>query len=293
MPYSLVLNLLPLSPISPGYSQGKHLHALFLNIVSYCDRSLGDYLHNQKTNKAFTISPLQVIGDRGQVIGDRLQGIGYRGQRIQYRHTKPIPVNTPCWWRISLLDESLFGKLTQLWLNINPEKPWHLGSADLKIASILGTSQPDQPWANAIPYDLLYEEASKTNNKFTFSFATPTTFGKGKQNNSLPTPESIFRSLRKRWNNYSSIEIPETELALESLFPSYFNIRTEVISDYSKSKLIGCVGDISYKAFGNIDPQQIKYLNTLADFALYCGMGKKTTMGMGMVRRINNQIKSC
>ena len=275
MPYSLVLNLLPLSPISPGYSQGKHLHALFLNIVSYCNPKLSDYLHNQKTNKAFTISPLQVLGDRGQ--------------RIQYRHTKPIPVNTPCWWRISLLDESLFGKLTQLWLNINPEKPWHLGNTNLKITSILGTSQTNQPWANATPYDRLYQEASEINNKFTFSFATPTTFGKGKYNNSLPTPESIFRSLRKRWNNYSSIEIPE--LALESLFPSYFNIRTEVISDYSKSKLIGCVGDISYQAFGNIDPQQIKYLNTLADFTLYCGMGKKTTMGMGMVRRINNQAK--
>lgn len=278
MPYSLVLNLLPLSPISPGYCQGKHLHALFLNIVSYCDRALGEYLHNQITNKAFTISPLQVTG--------------YRGQIIQYRHNKPIPVNTSCWWRISLLDDSLFGKLTQLWLNINPEKPWHLGSADLKIASILGTSQPDQPWANATPYDRLYEEASDTNNKFTFSFATPTTFGKGKQNDSLPTSESIFKSLCKRWNKYGNIEIPETELPLLSLFPSYFNIRTEVISDYSQSKLIGCVGDISYQAFGKIDPQQIKYLNTLADFALYCGMGKKTTMGMGMVRRINNQIKS-
>ncbi|WP_019503802.1 CRISPR-associated endoribonuclease Cas6 [Pleurocapsa sp. PCC 7319] len=290
MPYSLVLNLLPLAPISPGYSQGKHLHALFLNIVSHYDRSLGDYLHEQKTNKAFTISPLQVRGYRLLGTGDKKSSFskdGFRGDRIQYQHKKPIPVNTPCWWRISLLDESLFRKLTQLWLNINPEKPWHLGSADLKIASILGTSQPNQPWANAIPYDRLYEEASSANNKFTFSFATPTTFGKGKYNNSLPTPESIFKSLRKRWNTYSNIEIPEAELALESLFPSYFNIRTEVISDYSKSKLIGCVGDINYQALGNIDPQQIKYLNTLADFALYCGMGKKTTMGMGMVRRIN------
>lgn len=274
MPHSLVLNLLPLSPISPGYSQGKHLHALFLNIVSHCDRSLGNYLHEQKTNKAFTISPLQIVGNKNQ--------------KIQYQHNKPIPVNTPCWWRISLLDENLFGKLTQLWLNINPEKPWHLGSAELKITSILGTSQPNQPWANAIPYDRLYTEASTTNNKFTFSFATPTTFGKRKQNDSLPTPENIFKSLLKRWNKYSNIEISETELPLLSLFPSYFNIHTKVTKDYSQSKLIGCVGDISYKAFGNINSQQIKYLNTLADFALYCGMGKKTTMGMGMVRRISN-----
>jgi CRISPR-associated endoribonuclease Cas6 len=277
MPYSLVLNLLPLSPISPGYSQGKHLHALFLNIVSHADAALGNYLHEQKTNKAFTISPLQ--GTKSPFTKEN---------RVQFQHKKPIPANTPCWWRISLLDDSLFGKLTQLWLNINPEKPWHLGSADLKITSILGTSQPNQPWANAIPYDRLYKEASDTNNKFTFAFATPTTFGKGKQNDSLPTPENIFKSLLKRWNTYSNIEIPETELPLLSLFPSYFNLHTELTKDYSQSKLIGCIGEISYQAFGNIDFQQIKYLNTLADFAFYCGMGKKTTMGMGMVRRINN-----
>ena len=277
MPYSLVLNLLPLSPISPGYSQGKHLHALFLNIVSHCDLELGNYLHEQKTNKTFTISPLQVKS--------------YGEQKIQYQHKKSIPINTPCWWRISLLDESIFSKLTQLWLNINPEKPWHLGSADLKITSILGTPQVHQPWANATPYDRLYQEASDTNHKFTFSFATPTTFSKQKYDNPLPTSDSVFKSLRKRWNKYSDIEIPEAELPLESLFPSYFNIRTEVISDYNNSKLIGCIGDISYHCPKNIAPQKIKYLNTLADFALYCGMGKKTTMGMGMVRRINNQAK--
>ncbi|BAZ44891.1 CRISPR-associated Cas family protein [Chondrocystis sp. NIES-4102] len=273
MPYSLVLNLLPLSPISPGYCKGKHLHALFLNLVSHCDRSLGDYLHEQKTTKAFTLSPLQVMGNN---------------QKIQYQHNKPIPANTPCWWRISLLDETLFGKLTQLWLNINPEKPWHLGSANLTITSILGTLQPNQPWANATPYDRLYAQSSHNNNKFTFSCVTPTTFGKGKRNDSLPTADNIFKSLCKRWNKYSSIEIPVTELPLLSLYPSNFNIHTEMVTDYSNSKLIGCVGNITYQAFGDLTQDQLKYLNTLADFALYCGMGKKTTMGMGMVRRINN-----
>jgi CRISPR-associated endoribonuclease Cas6 len=29
-------------------------------------------------------------------------------------------------------------------------------------------------------------------------------------------------------------------------------------------------------------------MNVLADFALYAGVGRKTTMGMGMVRRIDN-----
>ena len=288
MPYSLVLNLTPQSPIYPGYAQGRHLHALFLNIVSYVDPDLGNYLHNQKTSKAFTISPLQILekSDHPKLLSAKKP---LKGERIQFEHKKSINSHTPCWWRISLLDESLFGKLTQLWLNINPDKPWHLGNTELKITSILCSSQADRPWASAIPYDSLYEQASEIDNKFTFSFATPTSFSKQKHDNPLPTPESIFRSLCKRWNRYSNVEILDADLPLDSLFPSYFNIRTEVVSDYKKSKLIGCVGDISYHCRGKAEPQQIKYLNTLADFALYSGLGKKTTMGMGMVRRIQIQ----
>ena len=54
----------------------------------------------------------------------------------------------------------------------------------------------------------------------------------------------------------------------------------------SRSKFIGVVGEISYRILGDIEPIQIKQINALADFALYAGIGRKTTMGMGMLRRI-------
>lgn len=284
MPYSLVLNLTPQSPIYPSYAQGRHLHALFLNLVSYCDRDLGDYLHKPQASKAFTLSPLQIEQSKRSQLSSTKKH--FKAEPIQFEHRRSINSHTSCWWRISLLDENLFGKLTQLWLNINPDKPWHLGNADLKITSILCSSQAERPWASAIPYERLYQSASDTEHKFTFSFATPTSFSKQKHDNPLPTPESIFRSLCRRWNKYSGIEISDSDLPLDSLFPSYFNIRTEVAKDYRKSLMIGCVGDISYHCRGNATPQQIKYLNALADFALYSGLGKKTTMGMGMVRRL-------
>ncbi|NET90495.1 MAG: CRISPR-associated endoribonuclease Cas6, partial [Kamptonema sp. SIO1D9] len=135
MPYSLVLNLIPLSPISPNYLSGRHLHALFLTLVSSVDKELGNYLHDSQSGKAFTLSPLQIKARSRQT--------------LQWEHQKPIPPGTSCWWRISLLDETIFGKLTELWLNLNPDRAWHLGSADLKITSILGTPQSMQPWANS------------------------------------------------------------------------------------------------------------------------------------------------
>jgi CRISPR-associated endoribonuclease Cas6 len=286
MPHSLVFNLLPQSPIPPQYLTGRHLHALFLTLVSSVDTTLGDRLHDSTADKAFTLSPLQI---RGQGIGDREQDRGkykskiFTSSSLQYSHQQPIPAGTPCWWRISLLDDTLFGKLTQLWLNLNPNRPWHLGPADLYITGIQGTPQSIQPWANASTYAQLYEQASNGNSSINLSFSTPTAFRQGQYDSTLPTRESVFNSLLSRWNKYSGIEL--SHIAIESIFPSFVNIHTEILAD-SRSKFIGIIGEVNYKILGEIEPIQIKQINALADFALYAGIGRKTTMGMGMSRRL-------
>lgn len=273
MPHSLVLNLLPQSTIYRNFLTGRHYHALFLNLISSVDRSLGDHLHESNAEKAFTLSPLQV--------GQQQKN----NHTLQSSHQKPIPPGTPCWWRLSLLDDMLFGQLTSLWLNLNPEHPWHLGSANLFITSILGTPQSMQPWANACTYSQLYEQASDTNRTVNFSFATPVAFRQGGYDTVLPVKECVFNSLLARWNKYSEIEI--TDIPLESIYPSFFNIKTEVINNYD-SKFIGCIGEISYRLLGDIEAIKIKQINALADFALYAGIGRKTTMGMGMTRRVRS-----
>lgn len=319
MPHSLILNLQPRSTIPPGYLTGKHFHALFLTLVSSVDQQLGDRLHEQKTEKAFTLSPLQVVGKRReQAIGNRGQGRKARGNReegregrqetttchlspvtyslpsvpshlslaphaLQYYHTQPIPAGTPCWWRVSLLDDALFGHLTPLWLNLNPAHPWHLGPADLVITSVLGTPQSTQPWANFSSYTQLYEQASDRDRQLTFVFSTPATFRQGKYDSALPTRECVFNSLLNRWNRYSGM--PFSEAMLEFLFPSFFDIQTELVN-HPDGKWAGCMGTISFRILGDADAIAIKQLNALADFALYAGVGRKTPMGMGMVRRV-------
>jgi CRISPR-associated endoribonuclease Cas6 len=272
MPHSLILNLLPLAPIPPGYLTGRHLHALFLTLVSSVDKQLGDYLHDAAAQKSFTLSPLQTKKCPFK-----------KHHSLKWEHAEPISEHTLCWWRISLLDDTLFSKLTHLWLNINPSKPWHLGPADLLIANILGTPQLDQPWANACTYSQLYAQASETNRLIAFSFATPTAFRQGKFDSVIPTRESVFNSLLSRWNKYSGIEIPQS--IQDALFASFVNIKTEVVNNYHSS-FIGIVGEVSYRIMGDVEPLVIKQINALADFALYCGIGRKTPMGMGMTRRI-------
>ncbi|NCJ06632.1 CRISPR-associated endoribonuclease Cas6 [Synechococcales cyanobacterium C] len=285
MPYSLVLNLIPTSPIPPGFTTGKHLHALFLNLISTVDAELGNQLHANEGNKAFTLSPLQ----RGVVKRKDCQP-------IHWNHFTSIPAHTPCWWRISLLDDALFSHLTQLWLNLNPEHPWHLGPANLYISSILGTPQSTQPWANYCNYAQLYGQASEHERKLTLQFYTPTAFRQGKYDCALPTPDRVFGSLLRRWNHYSNLQFSSD--ILKAVQPSYFNIRTEVASDprhqfqHTGAKIslsnqfMGCVGRVTYQILGSVESDVIKQLNALANFGLYAGVGRKTPMGMGMCRRV-------
>lgn len=273
MPHSLVLNLVPQSPIYPEFLTGRHYHALFLTLISSVDKTLGNYLHSSNADKTFTLSPLQIQRQHKQL-----------HNTLQFGHQKPIPAGTPCWWRISLLDDTLFSKLTPLWLNLNPNHPWHLGSADLYITSMQGTPQSTQPWANACTYAQLYEQASACERTVKFTFATPVSFRQGEYDSILPTRECVFISLLGRWNKYSGIEF--TNIPINSIYPSFVKeIHTEVVSNYD-SKLIGCIGEINYRILGDVEPIAIKQINALADCALYTGVGRKTTMGMGMTRRL-------
>jgi CRISPR-associated endoribonuclease Cas6 len=273
MPHSLILTLIPQSPIPPGYLKGKHLHALFLNLVSSVDRTLGTHLHDQKTDKAFTLSPLQIGHPKTT---DFI---------LQREHKYPIKAGTPCWWRIALLNDSIFGNLTQLWLNLNPEQPWHLGPANLQITSILGTPHTDFPWANYSTYADIYAQASEEERQINLAFCTPTAFRQMHFDTALPTRDLVFNSLLRKWNQYSGIEFFSD--LIEPIYPSFFDIHTEIIDD-ARSKFIGCVGVMNFRILGEVEPVKIKQINALADFALYSGVGRKTPMGMGMVRRINH-----
>jgi CRISPR-associated endoribonuclease Cas6 len=298
MPYSLVLNLLPRSLIPQAHLSGRHLHALFLDLVRSIDPELATVLHQQESEKAFTLSPLQVTGRKSGNKGSKRNGNSFPSPQpspsspfstLQFQHNCSIPAGTPCWWRISLLDDALFSKLSHLWLHLNPIQVWQLGAAELQVVSVLGTPQVQQPWANFSTYTQLYEQASEEERQIQLQFCTPTTFRQTKYDSALPTKESVFQSLLRRWNHYSNI--PFSETILEPIYPSFFDIRTEIAID-SRSKLIGCVGNITFQILGDVEPLVIKQINVLADFALYAGVGRKTPMGMGMVRRNQRSVNS-
>jgi CRISPR-associated endoribonuclease Cas6 len=264
-------------------------------LVSAVDTDLSAYLHDQTNEKAFTLSPLQV--NKKEIYQDSINSnqlvkkkvlpaaTSAISDAIQWEYKQPIRENTPIWWRISLLDDSLFDRLTQLWLQLNFDRPWHLGPADLYITNIVNVPKSTQPWVNFCTYAELFDRASETERQISLTFCTPTNFRQGVYDTAMPTRESIFSSLANRWNKYSPIAIEQP--SIEAIFPSFFDIRTEVSVD-SRSKFIGCVGEVTYRIMGDVNPVVIKQINALADFALYSGVGRKTPMGMGMTRRLKD-----
>ncbi len=288
MPHSLVVNFMPKTPIYPEYLTGRHIHALFLTLVSSVDKELGDRLHIEKANKGFSLSPIQQLAFSGNSSNrpnlKRVNSQSPKPKSLCWHYQQDISTSTPCWWRITLLDEVLFSKLTGLWLNLNPDRAFHLGSADLYITSILGTPQSSQPWSNFATYQQIYDRASDSDRNITFHLATPTAFRQGKFDSPLPTRDHVFKSLCDRWNTYSEIQI-NSEI-IEYIFPSRFDIKTEVVKNYDTHSFIGCVGEIGYRILGDASPETIKQINALADFAMFAGIGRKTTMGMGMAKRL-------
>ena len=268
MPYSLVLNLVPRSPIPKAHLTGRHLHALFLDLVRSHSPNLATTLHGQTKQKSFTLSPLQPH--------TKLQ---HNPGTLQWNYSHAIPEGTHCWWRITLLEDSLFTQLANLWLGLGSQQQWHLGGSPLQISQVIGTQHTDQPWAGYSSYAQLYDEASDRNRKLHFRFCSPVTFRISDYDSSLPTRDRVFRSLLKRWNHYSQTPFPET--LIEHIYPAAYNIHSDVAID-SRSKLIGCIGDVTFQVLGKaVSPKTIQQINALAQFSLFAGIGRKTSMGMG------------
>ena len=155
MPHSLVLNLIPQGNIPTKFLTGRHHHALFLDLVKSIDPELATLLHGQTSDKAFSLSVLQTP--------TRQQNL------LQWQHDRSIPTGTPCWWRISLLDDSLFSKLAYLWLSIDPHQPWHIGQVGLQMVSVISTPQSDRDWASFSTYQQLHETHQPQSERFTLA----------------------------------------------------------------------------------------------------------------------------
>ena len=284
MPQSLVLNLTTQSTIPAPQTQGVALQQLFFHLIDIVDPELGHVLRRDKENRDYSLSAIQTVPPAAR------QSSVQSSVQLQYVRAQAIAPNTNCWWRISFLDDELFDHLIFLWRQFKGEV-FPLGDGEVKISQV--TANPiKSSWADSCSYRDIYEKADAYQHSIHLQFVTPTTFKAGGLYTPLPTPEVVFQPLRKRWNRYSGLAF--TPNLIDALVPAQFNIRTETVyTRPNKAEVMtGCVGQMSFRIVEGGDPLTAKRLNALADFTRYCPVGSNTLLGMGITRRLGDNVIS-
>jgi CRISPR-associated endoribonuclease Cas6 len=237
------------------------LHAWFLQQIQQTHPHLSQQLHDQATEKAFTLSGLN-----GQFIAT--------GQQLRLQKNQTYE------WTITVLSHSLVEWLAH-WLATIPDT-LELRNAGLQIAQ----AEIVYP---ATTYAELAQLPCPNRPALALSFRSPTSFRRKKNHFPLPVPMNLFHSYLRRWNDLSGILI-DADSFLEWIddFVIIRRHRLESIKVAAgkQGSVTGFTGAIelalSQPAFQT--PEYVDWFYRLGQFAPYCGTGHKTTFGLGQTQ---------
>ncbi len=262
---SIVLQLQATSSGRIHGSSGRAVHGFWMNQWQNILPAIGDMLHQPNVLKPFTLSPLMDLP-------------------YPQKGTTFIPEGHQSWLRISTLNEAVSQPLLETWL---PRLPAQIELADIQWhVKKIALMPQEHPWARQTTYGALRDTASRK--KWSLALVTPTTFHMGKDAYlPFPLPGALFNSWLRRWEAFSPVpfaNIDRTHIQ-QQLFVSSYKLKTVPVRQ-GQRVTIGCVGEMQLRA-GKLSPSLLATISTLAAYAFYCGGGRYTTQGMGMIRPIN------
>jgi CRISPR-associated endoribonuclease Cas6 len=266
---SMVFMLRPVADCCVPMTLGKAIHACFLQMVRRLDPDVGLQLHGADRQKPFTTSPLQGPFE-------------VRGHRLLLKHDREY------WLRVTSLEAGL----SELLLRLEDQPPQFLNLLEATFAVLNVSSDAHvHAWARRSSYEELQvpKVASEPNPrpKVGMAFASPTAFRSQGQTVLLPLPRLVFSSLWERWQRYAPVPL-ETAL-LETLVTDVdiarYKLQTQMM-DFGSYRQLGFVGECEFFVRKCVSEEVMWGLQVLVDFALFAGVGYKTTMGLGQARRI-------
>jgi CRISPR-associated endoribonuclease Cas6 len=107
---------------------------------------------------------------------------------------------------------------------------------------------------------------------------TPTSFKQQQIIQTFPLPDCVFSGLLRRWNEFAPETLQFSEQTWQGMVAAY-ELKTQALK--MRSDEIGAQGWVRY-VFK--DTEQAAIATTLANFAEFSGIGRKTTMGMGQTQ---------
>ncbi len=240
---------------------GQRGNALFLDLVREADAAMSSRLHDMRAPKPYTVSSL--MGD--------MESLGEG--RLRLSRGKPYSL------RFTLLDDDLIRLWREELLPGMQGRTLRLGGASLLVTAAR---------EKAVHADDLYRECIVSRKapprRITLRFLSPTAFRSGGRNVLFPLPRMVWQSANRAWSEISRVDLGANLhlLADEYAHASRFSLATRILH-FDRYRQVGVVGNCEYMlATENEDLRRALHL--LSRFSEYCGLGMKTTMGMGQVR---------
>ncbi len=237
-------------PINGRFVTARGIHGMLFNILAQADREESNWLHKHGAPRPFSFVPL--YSDEGHLAGMRLAAITERAATLFIR--------TGEWFQ-------------------KEEHPCHLGGQEFIIQEV--TQAPGLNWQQ-----LAYSQPVK---QVGLRFISPTAFKQGPGYLRFPLSGNVFASPVRIWEAFAppmmSLSKDWLEWCRRDIFVTRHQIETVSVNIRKQQSFIGFVGEAWFEAHRG-DDQQLRTWQALAELATFCGVGYKTTMGMGAVERV-------
>lgn len=280
--YALVIRLAATRDSRLRATQGHLAHAAFLNMVRQVDAPLAERLHEGGGRKPFTVSALEGFGR------------GHDGRLF-------VEAGREGWLRVTLLDPRLFAPFLRFFLERGPGVCLRLEQTEFHVSEVLSTpaSHPLAGYASLTDLREHWDATPLTSahNAIALDFRAPTAFslrggpGAGRRVHVLPDPPLVFGELAGSWDRLTGDDTQAAvrEFAAFDVVVSRYELATHM-GDYGGGRLqVGFAGRVAFDILNSAHPDLTRHFNRLADLAFFTGLGSRTTMGMGQVRRMGRE----
>lgn len=292
--FSLLLRLHPLEAgqVSPG--AGNQVQAAFLDMVRQGDPSLSEWLHTPNQRRPYTVGLLQGF--------NHLTPVQVEEARTHQQMVSVLPGQT-YWLRITMLDATLFSSFAQFLIAQSRTLVVRIGEARFEMSRLLSIPDPESSAQSWVAYSSFAElhTLRPAQKVYAFEFVTPTAFSMGQKQwgkllKLFPEPAYVFESLARQWDLFAPTHLRMEASGVspraiatwceEQIAVARYALETSYLPS-NKFGQAGFQGKVIYEVKGMPTAPEAQWLSPLARFALFGGVGYKTTMGMGQARCTN------
>ncbi len=226
------------------------LYGLLLNVLKKYDSKEADWLHAHPFPKPFTLVPL--FADH-----DTLHGL-----------------------RLASMTERVSNLLTNAWTWVKDVQILlELGDQRFTVKNV--AYSPDFHWEQLV--------SLPPSNVLALRFLSPTAFKQGPGHLPLPLPINVFHRPVCVWQSYAPTELtfPDNWLAWcgQNVFVKEYKIETIEVQVRKRELFTGFVGDVLFIALDK-NIIHLQAWQALGQLVAFCGVGHKTTMGMGIAEKL-------